>query len=105
MRVKRDVKLIVVYHTVAKTINPRSLIEAHSHEADTHIPLHVLRSIQECTWRGVHIWSPDTDALVLLMDHDISQGHLRVRTKLKLLTGKGAKYQEIDVCEWVQAIG
>ena len=39
----RDLTLLVVYDTVAKTVNPRKPIETHSHEeADTLIPLHVI---------------------------------------------------------------
>ena len=39
----RDLTLVVVYDTVAKTVNPQRPIEAHSHEeADTLIPLHVI---------------------------------------------------------------
>ena len=42
-----DVTLVVVYDTVAKTVNPRRPIESHSHEeADTHTPLHVILSIE-----------------------------------------------------------
>ena len=65
----RHLTLVVVYDTVAKTVNPRRPIETHSHEeADTSIPLHVILSIEECTYREVDIWYPETDALVLLMD-------------------------------------
>ncbi len=100
-----DVNIVVVYDTVAKTINPWSSVESHSHEeADTLIPLHVMLSLQECTWREVHVWSPDTDVLVLLMDL-VSCEHLGALTQLKLRTGKGAKHREIDVCERVQATG
>ena len=101
----RDLTLVVVYDTVAKTVNPRRPIETHSHEeADTLIPLHVILSIEECTYREVDIWSPDTDVLVLLMDL-VSRGHLGALTKLKRLTGKGAKHREIDICGRVKAVG
>lgn len=100
-----NVKLVVVYDTVAKTINPWSPPESHSHEeADTLIPLHVLLSLQECTWREVHVWSPDTDVLVLLMDL-ASRGRLGALTQLKFLTGKGSKHREVDVCERVRVVG
>ena len=43
----RDLTLVVVYDTVAKTINPRRSIETHSHEeADTLIHLHVILSTE-----------------------------------------------------------
>ena len=101
----KAVKVVVVYDTVAKSINPRRPTEEHSHEeADTLIPLHVLLSIQECTFREVHVWSPDSDVLVLLIDL-VSHNHLGAMTQLKFLTGKGAKYREIDVLERVQALG
>ena len=101
----RDLTLVVVYDTVAKPVNPPRPIETHSHEeADTLIPLHVILSIEECTYREVDVWSPDTDVLVLLMDL-VSRGHLGALTKLKLLTGKGAKHREIDICERVKAVG
>ena len=101
----RDLTRIATYDTVTKTVNPRRLIETHSHEeADTLIPIHVILSIEECTYREVDVWSPDTDILVLLMDL-VSRGHLGALTKLKLLTGKGAKHQEIDICGRVKAVG
>ena len=63
----RDLNLVVVFITVAKTINPRRPIEPSSHEeADTLISLHVILSIDECTYRDVDVWSPDTDVLILL---------------------------------------
>ena len=46
----RDLTLVVVYDTVAKTINPRRPLETHSQEeADEPIVLHVILSIEECT--------------------------------------------------------
>jgi len=100
-----DVKVVVVYDTVAKTINPWSPPESHSHEeADTLIPLHVLLSLQQYTFREIHVWSPDTDVLVLLMDL-ASRDHLGAFTQLKFLTGTGAKHRQIDVCDRVHAVG
>ena len=96
---------VLVYDTVAKTVNPHRPIETHSHEeADTLIPIHVILSIEECTYREVDIWSPDTDVIVLFMDL-VSRGHIGALTKLKLLTGKVAKHREIDFCERVKAVG
>ena len=95
----RDVTLVVVYDTVTKTINPRRPIKTHSHEeADTLIALRVILSIEECTYREVDVWSPDADVRILRMDL-VSRGHLGALTKLKLLTGKGAKHREIYICE------
>ena len=65
----RKLTLVVVYDSVAKTINPRTPIETHSpEEADTLIALHVILSIKECTYSKVAVWSPDIDVLILLMD-------------------------------------
>ena len=65
---------------------------------------HVILSIEECTYREVDVWSPDTDALVLLMDL-VSRGHIGSLTKLKRLTGKGAKHRQIDICGRVKVVG
>ena len=35
----------------------------------------------------------------------VSREHLGALTKLKLLTGKGAKHREIDICARVKAVG
>ncbi len=54
----RDLTPVVVYDTVANTTNPRRPIETHSHEeANTFIPLHVILSIEECTYREVDVVS------------------------------------------------
>ena len=91
----RDLTLVVVHDIVAKTVNPRRPTETHAHEeADTLIPLHAILSIEECTYREVDVWSPDTDLLVLLMDL-VSRGHIGALTKLKLLTGKVAKHRHL----------
>ena len=68
--------LVVVYDKeAAKTINPRRSIETHSQEeADEPITLRVILSVEECTYREVDIWSPDTDVFVLLTDV-VSRGH------------------------------
>ena len=95
----RDLILVVVYDTFEETVNPRRPIETHSHEeADVLIPLLVILSIEECTYREVDVWSPDTVVIVLLMD-------LGALTKLTLLTGKGAKHREIDIGGRVKAVG
>ena len=56
----RDFTLEVVFDTVAKTINPRRPIETHSHEeASAPIGLHVILSVEKCTYREVDVWSPE----------------------------------------------
>ena len=45
-----------------------------------------------------------TDFLVLLVDL-VSLGHLGAQTKLKLVTGKGAKHRVIDICERMKDVG
>ena len=85
-----DLALVVVYDTIAKTMNPRRPIETHSHqEADTLIPIHLILSIEERIYREVDVWSPDSDLVVLLMD-PVSRGHIGTLITLKLLTGKVA---------------
>jgi len=54
--------------------------------------------------KAIHVWSPDTDILILLMDV-AARGHLGEFTTLRLLTGRGAKYWAIDVQERVSIIG
>ena len=54
------------YDPVAKTSNPRRPIETHSHEGVyTLVPLNAILIIEECTYREVEVWSPDTDVFVL----------------------------------------
>ena len=69
------------------------------------IPHPVLVSLLDSPWRDMHVWSPDTDVLMLLLDL-VSCGRLgHHQTRLKFLTGKGVKYREIDIVERVQVIG
>lgn len=95
-------KLVVVYGT---KIKGHDFEEKHAHEeADTMIPNQVLASLADSPWRDIHVWSPDTDVLMLLLDL-VSCGRLGPQTRLKFLTGKGVKYRKIDVVERVQVIG
>ena len=51
-----ELTLVVVYDTVAKSINQRGTIETSSHEeADTRITLHGILFIEECTSREVDV--------------------------------------------------
>ena len=51
-----DVALVVVYDTIAKTMNPRRPIETHTHEeAHTLIPIHLILSIEERVYREVDV--------------------------------------------------
>ena len=65
-------KVVVVKGTTVQVNQPHSLVESmstHNHEeADTAIPLHVIDTIGDSTLRDTDVWSPDTDALILLMD-------------------------------------
>ena len=70
--------------------------------ADTLIPHQVLASVAVRAWREVYVWSPDTDVLTLLLDL-VACNHIAAETRLKLLTGKGTKYRQIDVIGRVQA--
>ena len=101
-------KFVVVYSNQARAALPHFVsdtVKYHEHEeADTLIPLHVLDSIAECTTRDIHVWSPDTDVLLLLMDI-ASRHHLGAMTKLTFVTGKGAKHRCIDVLGRVSALG
>lgn len=82
----------------------------HTHEeADTLIPNQVMASVTEIGENEVHkldihVWSPDTDVLILLLNLVASQ-QLSTCYRLKFLTGKGTKYREIDVVERVRVIG
>jgi len=88
-----------VYDTIIKG---HDFEEDHSHEEDdTLIPHQVLASVHEHAWQEVCVWSPDTDVLTLLLDV-VSRGHLGAQSCVKFLTGKGAKYGEIEVVERVQ---
>ncbi|KAG0715585.1 hypothetical protein GWK47_011611 [Chionoecetes opilio] len=99
-----SLNLVMVYGTKIKS---REFEEENSHEeADTLIPHQVLASIDESKWQEICVWSPDTDVLTLLLDL-VFRGHLGSHslTSLKLLTGKGNEYRQIDVVERVQVIG
>ena len=50
------------------------------------------------------MWSPDTDALILLMDL-MTHGRLGAFTKLNFLTGKCDKYRSNNICERASVIG
>jgi len=98
----RDIKLVVVYDN---KIKGHDFEDEHTHEeADTLIPNQVLASTSDDAAKEVWVWSPDTDVLVLLIDL-VSRGRLGAHARLKILTGKSAKYREIDVVERVRAIG
>jgi len=73
--------------------------EEHTHEeADTLIPNQVLRSIDEHSPHEICVSSPDPGILVLVLDL-VSRGHHGNLNSLKLLTGKGRNYREIDVIQ------
>jgi len=86
-------KLVVVYDT---KIKGHDFEEYHSKEqADTLIPHQVLATTAGNTLRGIHVWSADTDVLIVLLDL-VSIANLEAQTRLKFLTGKCTKYREID---------
>jgi hypothetical protein len=82
---------------MAHTLNKITLMERQ-------IPNQVLASIETSTLKEICVLSPDTDVLMLLLDL-VDNQRLGTLTKLKFLTGNGAKYQEIDIVERVKAIG
>ena len=71
--------------------------------ADTLIPNQVLDCLNDQA-KEICVWSPDTDVLTLLVDL-AAHGRLPANVGLKFLTGKGAKYREIDVARQVGVIG
>ena len=101
-------KVVVSFLNCTKVNTPHSLpvdMEEHEHEeADTLIPLHVLDTIRDNTFKEIHVRSLDTDVFVLLMDV-ASNNRLGPLTKLIMLTGVGAKYRGIDIRKLVEAIG
>ena len=58
--------------TTVQINQPHSLAESMStrnhDEADTMVPLHVIDAIGDSTVRGINMWLPDTDVLILLVD-------------------------------------
>ena len=101
-------KAVVVKCTTVQFNHPHSLAESmstHNHEeADTMILLHVIDAIGDSTLRAMDVWSPDTDALILLMDV-VAYGRLGAITKLNFFTGKGDNYRSINIRERVSIIG
>lgn len=55
-------------------------------------------------FKEVHVWSPDTNVFILLIDLT-SNNSLEMLTVLKFCTGTGAKYREIDIKAFVQVLG
>ena len=68
------------------------------------ILLHVIDAVGDSTLRDIDVWSPATDALILLMDL-VTHGRLGAFTKLNLLTGKGDKNRSINIRERVSVTG
>ena len=64
-----------------------------------------LTIIGDSTLRDIDVWSPDTDALILLVDL-VTHGRLGAFTTLNFLTGKGDKYRSIKVreCHWAREV-
>ena len=73
-------------------------------EADTLIPHQVLASAAKGALRDIHVWSPDTDVLLLLLDL-VSCERIAAPTSLTFSTGKGTTKREIDIFERVQILG
>jgi len=93
--------LVVVYGI---TIKSHEFKAEHCHEeADTLIPNQVLDCLNDQA-KEICVWSPDTDVLTLLVDL-AAHGRLPANVGLKFLTGKVAKYREIDVARQVGVIG
>ena len=63
-------------HSLAESMSTRNHEEAY-----TMIPLHVINVIGDSSLRGIDVWSPDTDVLILLMDL-AAHGRLGAFTKL-----------------------
>ena len=81
------------------------ILPTHGHEeADTQIPLHVLHSLKDSTYKHFDIYSVDTDVLVLLMDL-VSRDNLGQSTNIILHAGKAKKPKLIDVVKRVNCIG
>ena len=101
----QNLRLIVAYENKIRINSPHVLpasFRSHDHEeADTQIPLHVLHSISDSTYKHIDVESLDTDVCILLMDL-VSRSHLGALTSLILHTGKGKK---IDIVERVKTIG
>ena len=99
-----QVKGIVTYHCKICVNVPHTLdinFRIHGNEeADTQIPLHVLHSLKDSTYKHFDIYSVDTDVLVLLMDL-VSYDNLGQSTDIILHAGKAKKPKPIDVikCE------
>ena len=101
-------KVVVVKGTKVQINQPHSLAELmttrNHEEADTMIPLHVIDTIGDSSLRGIDVWSPDSDVLVVLMDR-VAHGRLGAFNKLNFLTGKGDKFRSITFRESSSVIG
>ena len=102
------VKVVVSYSSKVCTNQPHSMEDyftSHGHEeADTQIPLHIIRVLRESTYKHIDVFSPDTDVLVLLVDL-VSRGHVGALTNIILHAGKYKIPKDIDVVQRVDALG
>ena len=102
------VKVIVTYHGKICINQPHSLSDnfrSHDHEeADTQIPLHIINSLGDSTYKHFDIYSVDTDVLVLLMDL-VSRDNLGPSTNIILHAGKSTRPKAIDIVNRVNTIG
>ena len=103
-----EVKLVVTYNSKICTNKPHTLepgFRQHEHEeADTQIPMLVIHSLLESTFKHFDVYSADTDVLVLLMDL-VARGNTGALSGLILHAGKRNKPKSIDVVNRVECIG
>ena len=86
-----NIELLVSYQGRVRINLPNTLdmgLQSHSHEeADTLIPLHILRTLNESTYKHIDVYSPVTDVLVLLLNL-VSTGNISSFTNIILHAGK-----------------
>ena len=81
-------------------------VATHIHkETDTLIPLHVIDTLCECTFKTVNILSSDTDVLLLLIDLVANKLHGAMTNINLIKLGKSSKKQTVGIIERVCAIG
>ena len=95
-------KVIVAYED---KIKGKDFELSHSHEeADTIIPNQVLAASSGTTLPEIHVWSPDTDVFLLLLDL-LSNELIDEKISLIFRTGTGRHRRLVDINRCMLAVG
>ena len=107
-RRNQDFRLVVTHSGLISISEPHTLSQDFSthnrEEADTLIPLLLFHSLSLSTYKHVYVYSPDTDALVLLM-YLVSRGNAGAMNNIIMHVGKEGAPKPICIINRVDGIG